>query len=150
MTGALPALWRMRLLIYQGFARTGAPPDLDALADALGLAPDDALALLRELGARHAVTLADDGRSVLMANPFSVVPTPFRVTANGVACWASCAWDMLGVPAALGADAEIHATWAADGTPAELRVEGGAVAGDDGIVHVLTPFRDWDADIRHT
>jgi hypothetical protein len=143
------ALWRMRHVIYQGFARHGAPPSLGDLAAALDLAPDDALATLRELGRRHAVTLTDDGASVLMANPFSAVPTPFRVEANGVESWASCAWDMLGVPAALGSDATIHATWAADNTPATLRVEDGEARGG-GIVHFLIPFRDWYDDIRHT
>jgi hypothetical protein len=120
------------------------------LAAALGHPTDDALALLRELGERHAVTLTDDGRAVLMANPFSAVPTPYRVTANGVDTWASCAWDMLGVPAAFGADAEIHATWAADGEPASLHVTGGVVAGAEGVVHFPIPFRDWYEDIRHT
>jgi hypothetical protein len=85
-----------------------------------------------------------------MANPFSAVPTPFRVRAGEVEYWANCAWDMLGVPAALGADAAIHATWAVDGAPAELRVERGQVTGAEGIVHFLTPFRAWYDDIRDT
>ena len=142
-------LWRMRYLIYQEFAHNGAPPSIDALAAALSLPEDKAIDLLRELGERHAVFLDDDRRRVLMANPFSAVPTPFRVTANGVDSWANCAWDMLGIPAALGADATIHASWAADGTPVELRVTDGEVVGD-GIVHFLKPFRTWYDDLRHT
>lgn len=149
MPGDHPALWPMRHRIYQGFARTGAPPPLDALARDLALPSDEALATLRELGRRHAVTLTDDGDAVLMANPFSAVPTPFRVRAGEVDYWANCAWDMLGVPAALGVDATIHATYAADGAPAEVRVEGGEVTGD-GIVHFLKPFRTWYDDIRDT
>jgi hypothetical protein len=140
----------MRHRIYQGFARTGAPPSLDELARDLDLTEDEALGTLRELGRRHAVTLTDNGRGVLMANPFSAVPTPFRVTASGVDCWANCAWDMLGVPAALGTDATIHATYATDGAPAELRVEAGRVTGAAGIVHFLRPFRAWYDDIRDT
>jgi hypothetical protein len=140
----------MRHLVYQGFATAGVAPSLDELAAALGLSASDALRLLRELGERHLVTLDDDARAVLMANPFSAVPTPYRVTSGGVQSWANCAWDMLGVPAALGADATIHATWAADGAPVDLRVERGRVTGADGIVHFLTPFRGWYADIRHT
>lgn len=144
------ALWQMRHRIYQGFARTGAPPSLDVLARDLSLTADEARATLRELGRRHAVTLTEDGDAVLMANPFSAVPTPFRVRAGGIDSWATCAWDMLGVPAALGVDATIDATWAADGAPAELRVERGRVTGAEGIVHFLKPFRAWYDDIRDT
>jgi len=140
----------MRHRIYQGFARTGAPPSLTALVRDLAITETEGRATLHELGRRHAVTLTDDGRGVLMANPFSAVPTPFRVEADGTEYWANCAWDMLGVPAALGTDATIHATWATDGAPAELRVEDGKVAGDDGIVHFLKPFRTWYDDIRDT
>jgi hypothetical protein len=145
-----PALWPMRHRTYQGFARTGAPPSLDELAGDLALSRDEALGVLRELGRRHAVTLTDDGRGVLMANPFSAVPTPFRVIAGGVAYWANCAWDMLGVPAALGTDATIHAAYATDGAPTELRVEDGRVTDADGIVHFLKPFRTWYDDIHDT
>lgn len=149
MPDAHPALWPMRHRIYQTFVRTGAAPSLDALAADLALTIDEARATLRELGRRHAVTLTDDD-TVLMANPFSAVPTPFRVTVNGVDCWATCAWDMLGIPAGLGADAAIHATWAADGAPAELRVERGEVTGAEGIVHLQKPFRAWYDDIVDT
>ncbi len=150
MPSSFPALWPMRHRIYQGFARNGAPPPLDALARDLAIPQTEARDTLRELGRRHAVTLTDDGDAVLMANPFSAVPTPFRVYAGGVDYWANCAWDMLGVPAALDADATIHATWAIDDTPATLRVENGEVIGDEGIVHFLKPFRTWYDDIRDT
>jgi hypothetical protein len=150
MSEDLTALWQMRHRIYQGFAHTGAPPSLDTLARDLSLTADEASATLRELGRRHAVTLTEDGDAVLMANPFSAVPTPFRVRAGEVSYWANCAWDMLGVPAALGVDATIRAAWAVDGAPAELRVEGGRVTGAEGIVHFLKPFRTWYDDIRET
>jgi hypothetical protein len=144
------ALWPMRHRIYQDFARTGAPPSLGALSRDLSLTADEARATLRELGRRHAVTLTDAGDAVLMANPFSAVPTPFRVRAGKVSYWANCAWDMLGVPAALGVDATIEAIWAVDGAPAALRVEGGRVTGAEGIVHFLKPFRTWYDDIHDT
>ena len=150
MTIAEPAIWQVRYLIYQGFAHTGRPPAIEQLAATLAVSEDDALKALRELGARHSVFLIDDQRGVLMTNPFSAVPTPFRVTANGVDYWANCAWDMLGVPAALGTDATIHATYATDNARAELHVAEGKVHGANGIVHFLKPFRTWYDDIRHT
>jgi hypothetical protein len=62
---------------------------------------------------------------ISMAFPFSAVHTQFRVRANGRSYWANCAWDMLGVPAALHADAEVEAEYAEDGSPARLSIEGG-------------------------
>lgn len=85
-----------------------------AAGDDAPLLRDDALAALRALGEMHSVFRTGDGRGVVMANPFSALPTPFRVTANGVDHWANCAWNILGVPAALSGDATIHATCTAD------------------------------------
>lgn len=150
MTDTPSALWQMRHRIYQGLARTGAPPSLDELARDLDLTEEDARATLRELGDRHAVTLTEDGDAVQMANPFSAVPTPFHVHADGVDYWANCAWDMLGVPAALDADATIQAVYASDDAPVELRVENGRVLGAPGIVHFEKPFRTWYDDIHDT
>ena len=42
-------------------------------------------------------------------SPFSAIPTQVRARANDRWYWANCAWDMLGVPAALHSDAEIEA-----------------------------------------
>lgn len=150
MTVPEATLWQLRHLIYQGFATTGYPPDIARMATTFNLSEDDALEALHTLGDMHSVFLTGDGRDVLMANPFSAVPTPFRVSASGVDYWANCAWDMLGVPAALGGDATIHATYAADDTTTELQVVGGHVEGAPGIVHFQQPFRTWYDDLPHT
>jgi hypothetical protein len=145
-----PMRWRMRHAIYRGFAETGRPPLLEALAADLGIPIASALSLLHEVDSLHSVFLTEDRRGVLMANPFSAEPTPFQVTANGVEYWANCAWDMFGVSAALDTDATIRGPYAVDGAPAALRVDGGIVTGSDGIVHFLQPFRTWYDDLRHT
>jgi hypothetical protein len=143
-------LWQLRLLIYEVFAATGQPPEITQMANVLHLSEDDVLHALRSLDEMHSVFLTGDGRGVLMANPFSAVPTPFRVSADGVDYWANCAWDMLGVPAALGRDATIHATYAADDTTTEIQVVNGDVEGAPGIVHFQQPFRAWYDDLSHT
>ena len=150
MTIPESTLWQMRYKIYQQLVASGTPPTIEELAATLHLSLDDAVKALRTLGDMHSVVLTDDQRGVLMANPFSAVPTPFRVSANGMDYWANCAWDMLGIPAALGSDAMIHATYAADDTLAELQVVNGYVEGDPGVVHVQQPFRRWYHDLRLT
>ena len=59
-----------------------------------------------------------------MANPFSGVETPFKVHANGKSYFANCAWDTLGIPAALHVDAEIEAACAQSGEPIRLSGHG--------------------------
>ena len=43
-----------------------------------------------------------------MANPFSAVPTPYRVQADGRSWFANCAWDAFGICAALHVDGRIE------------------------------------------
>ncbi len=150
MTVPEATLWRLRHLIYQVFAATGQPQEITQMANVLHLSEDDVLHALRSLDEMHSVFLTGDGRGVLMANPFSAVPTPFRVSADGVDYWANCAWDMLGVHAALGRDATIHATYAADDTTTEIQVVNGDVEGAPGIVHFQQPFCAWYDDLSHT
>jgi len=145
MGGTDDAVWAVRAFVYRFVAEHGVPP---TAAEAAGLATggEAARAAYRRLEARHGVLLAPGGEAIRMAKPFSGVPTPFRVRANGRAYWANCALDAFGIPAALRAEAEIEAGFAEDGAPARLAVAGGRVRGDGGVVHVLTPFRAWDED----
>ena len=53
--------------------------------------------------------LQPGGDAVLMAHPLSAVETDYRVIVDGVALYANCAWDSLGIPAMLGRDADIEA-----------------------------------------
>jgi hypothetical protein len=85
-----------------------------------------------------------------MAWPFSGVETPFQVRANGRTYFANCAWDSLGIPAALHADAEIEAVCAQSGDPIHLRVTGGQISGSDALVHFLVPFMSWYDDLAFT
>ena len=88
-----------------------------------------------------------------MANPLSAVPTPFRVTAGGRTLFANCAWDSLGIPAMLDADATVEAIYTdAEGSdaPARYAITGGVLTGDDGIVHFPLPFRRWYDNLIHT
>ena len=85
-----------------------------------------------------------------MANPFSGVETSFRVHANGRTYFANCAWDSLGIPAALHTEAEIEAACAQSGEPILLSVRDGQVHGTEALVHFLIPFREWYNDLTST
>ena len=65
---------------------------------------------LRRLHDEHMIVLEPDRPEIRMANPFSAVPTPYRVEADGRSWFANCAWDAFGIPIALGVDGHVSAT----------------------------------------
>ena len=143
-------LWEIRAFVYQHFAETTRPPRLEETASRFDLTVEQAASAYEELHQRHALYLKPGTHEILMANPFSGVETAFRVHANGKTYFANCAWDSLGIPAALHTEAEIEAVCAQSGEPIRLRVQDGQVQGTDALVHFLVPFRDWYNDLTST
>jgi hypothetical protein len=95
--------------------------------------------------------LEPDVESIRMLNPFSVVETRHRVEADGRSWWANCAWDALGIPAALHADGRIESACPDCGQQLELEVrDGELVRGAELLVHFLVPARHWWDDIGFT
>jgi hypothetical protein len=149
--------WTVRNAVYDALVARGVPPAPDELAGSLGRRRAEIDAALQRLHDRHALFVersAGGAIAVRMAHPFSGVPTPFVVRSGGTGYWANCAWDALGIPAALRADAEVAATAADDGSAVRLRIAGGALhaEGDaaDVLVHVLLPLRRWYDDLVFT
>lgn len=142
-------LWEARAAIYAHFAATGQGPTIADTAATLRVSAEAAAGLYHELHARHAILLDAGGETIRMANPFSGVRTGFRVTASATRYWANCAWDALGIPAALHADAAIIIEDPLGGAPLELGAVDGQVLGE-GLVHFLLPFRRWYDDLVET
>jgi hypothetical protein len=143
-------LWQVRAFVYQHFAGTGHPPTVEGASAHLHLTREEAAEAYKQLHERHAVFLLPGTHHIQMAFPFSGVETPYRVYANGVMYFANCAWDTLGIPAALHADADMEAACAQSGESIQLRVRDGQVEGSDARVHFLVPFRDWYEDLSFT
>jgi hypothetical protein len=142
-------LWATRAFIYARFASTARPPSVTQTATELGLSPELVAALYRQLHDRHAILLEDGTTDIRMANPFSAVPTPFCVQVGTRNYWANCAWDALGIPAALHTSATVTASCAASGVPLPLRVTDAQVEGA-GLVHFALPLRHWYDNLIHT
>lgn len=143
-------LWEIRAFVYGHFAETTRPPNVDETAHYFALSHEEAVSAYEDLHQRHTLFLKPDTYEILMANPFSGTETPFKVHANGRTYFANCAWDSLGIPAALHADAEIEASCAQSGESIHLSVSGGKVQGSAALVHFLIPFRDWYNDLAST
>lgn len=143
-------LWEIRVFVYRHFAETTRPPDVGETASRFGLTHEEAASAYEGLHQRHALYLKPGTHEVLMANPFSGVETPFRVHASDKTYFANCAWDALGIPAALHVDAEIEAACAQSNETIRLHVSNGQVEDSDALVHFLIPFREWYDDLAFT
>lgn len=143
--------WTVRAFVYTFIVENERPPSVDEAAVALGLTHERAEIAYQRLNRRHALFLDPGTAEIRMAHPFSGIPTPFRVRANGHVYWANCAWDMLGVPAALHADAEIEAHITdAHQTRVTLSISGNQLHGHGELVHFPLAFRHWYDDLIAT
>lgn len=85
-----------------------------------------------------------------MAPTFSGVETGFRVTMGDKEHFAPCAWDSLGIPAALHKDAIIYASDGHTGEAITLVVRDGAPVPERCVTHIAVPAAHWWDDIIYT
>src|ERR671937_637712 len=90
----------VRNLTFRLFVELGRAPSVGEVADAAGTATEGVESAWRRLHDAHALVLDDESR-LRMANPFSAVPTEYRVEAADRCWYANCAWDAFGICAAL-------------------------------------------------
>ena len=140
----------VRLHIYQHLLTTGKAPTTGETAQALGAPVADVEAAYQRLADGRAIVLAPGTLDVRMANPFSAVPTPFRVETARGAYWGNCIWDALGIPAVLGSDARITTVCPDCGDALAVAVEKDALAQASGVVHFAIPPVHWWDDIIFT
>ena len=100
------------------------------------------------LAAAHVLVLQPNGE-ILMAPPFSAVPTPFRVVAGEISAFGNCIWDALGIPAMLESDAVITTSCGDCGEAMQVHVTDDRVSGE-GLLHFALPARQWWNDIVFT
>jgi Alkylmercury lyase len=142
---------RVRSEVYAAFVRDGWAPRAADTAAALGLAPEEVEDAFRRLHDAHALVLQPGSAEIRMLNPFSAVETPHRVESGGRSWFANCAWDALGIPAALHADGRVESRCPDCGELLELEVRDGVLArGAELLVHFVVPARQWWDDIAFT
>jgi hypothetical protein len=141
---------RTKLAVYRHFARTGRRPSPGDVAAAVGADVRVVLDAYRRLQAQRVLALEADGSSIRMAPPFSGVPTQHRVMAGGTRYFANCAWDALGVPAALHRPGEIRSRCEQSGEPLRLSVGLEGPGPSTWLFHCLVPAAKWWDDIVFT
>lgn len=141
---------RIKLAVYQHFAKNGRRPTAEQVADVTGSQVGDVLDAYARLRTQRVLVIEADGRSIRMAPPFSGVPTQHMVLAGGKQYYANCAWDSLGVLAALHLPGEVHSRCEQSGEPLQLHVGLDGPEVSTWLFHCLVPAAKWWEDIVFT
>ena len=140
----------LRNRTYALFVELGRAPTVAEVAERARATVHDVRAGWGRLHEQHAIVLDADGERLRMANPFSAVPTPFLVEADGRAWYANCAWDAFGICAALHVDGRFETTCPDCGEPLDVDVRDGRPSDESLLFHCLVPAGRWWADIVFT
>ena len=141
---------QVKLAVYRYFAETGQRPSAAQVAALVGSHVNAVLAAYQRLGAQRMLVLEADGESIRMASPFSGVPTQHVAEAGGRRYFANCAWDALGVVAALHLPGIVHSRCEQSGEPLHLEVGLEGPEPSDWLFHCLVPAAKWWDDIAFT
>ena len=140
----------VRLAVYQHFASTGQAPSLLYLAAQFGCSEDDVRGAFARLRASRVLLLGPDGETIRMAPPFSGVPTPHSVVVGRQTFFANCAWDALGIPAALHQPGVVHSGCGQSGLPLRLSVGLDGPEASAWLFHCQVPAAQWWEDLVFT
>lgn len=140
----------VKLAVYRHFADTGQAPRPGELATRLGCSPDDVRAAFARLRQNRVLFLEPDGETIRMAPPFSGIPTGHRVDIGQQRYFANCAWDALGIAAALYREAMVFSSCGQSGEPLRLSVGIDGPEPSDWLFHCQVPAARWWADLVFT
>lgn len=139
-----------KLAIYHHFAETGQRPSVDVVAERVGSDARSVREAFARLRAQRVLALEADGASIRMAPPFSGVPTQHRVTVGGIEYFANCAWDSLGIPAALHQPGVVNSRCEQSREAFRLEVALNGPEPSTWLFHCQVPAAKWWDDIVFT
>ena len=141
---------QVKVAVYRQFAATGVRPSAGEIAQRVAADAGAVIEAYRRLRAQRVLVLEADGASIRMAPPFSGVPTQHVVESEAVSYFANCAWDALGIPAALQKPATVRSWCAQSGEPLRLEVGDAGPGPSDWLFHCVVPAAHWWDDIVFT
>ena len=146
MSGLQPLDLELRRLIYERLLGGAAMPSVAALAHSARVAAENVAASLARLGEAHMLVLQRNGE-ILMANPFSAVPTPFPITIGARSWYGNCIWDAMGIAAMLQRPGLIRTSCGCCGTAMDIRVPEEVSDASERRAHFAIPAAQWWDDI---
>lgn len=143
-------LLEVRNVTYQTFVELGRAPSAQEVATVVQRTSTQIEADWRELHRAHALVLSPATNELRMANPFSAIPTAYRVQAAGRWWYGNCAWDAVGICAALRTDGRIATSCPDCGEEITLELRGQRPDDERLLFHCLVPAARWWDDIVFT
>jgi hypothetical protein len=140
----------VKIVIYLYFAEAGERPSVDEISHRVGASPAEVTEAYRRLRGSRVLVLESNGVTIRMAPPFSGVATQHVVKAGGVSYFANCAWDALGIPAALQRPASVYSRCEQSMEPFRLEVSRKGPEPSDWLFHCVVPATHWWDDIVFT
>lgn len=140
----------LRNRTYGLFVELGRAPTAEEVAGASGATAEDVKTGWQRVHDAHALVLDPATGEIRMANPFSAIPTPYRVQAGGRWWYANCAWDAFGICAALHVDGRIETSCPDCGEPISVEVRDQHPDDESLVFHCLVPAAQWWDDIVFT
>jgi hypothetical protein len=140
----------IRRATYRAFVELGRAPTVDVVAVATGRRRAEVQSSWLRLHDAHALVLDSGSTEIRMLNPFSAVPTAYRVYAGDRWWYANCAWDAFGICAALRTDGRIETSCADCGEELTVELHDLAPNRTDLLFHCLVPAARWWDDIVFT
>ena len=141
---------RLRNATYRRFIELGRPPTASEIGRTVGLDAQAVIAGWHRLHDAHALVLNRATDELRMLNPFSMVPSAFKVFASGRAWFGNCAWDAFGIGAALHVDSQIETSCPDCGDALHIEVRDRKPDRADLLFHCLLPARNWWDDVVFT
>ncbi|MHB8642270.1 MAG: organomercurial lyase [Gaiellaceae bacterium] len=135
----------VRRTTYALLVELGRAPRADEVGD-----EDGVRAAWKRLHEAHALVLNPATAELRMLNPFSVVPTAYRVQAGGRWWYGNCAWDAVGICAALHSDGHVETSCPDCGEPISFEISGTRPTDESLLFHCLVPAAHWWDDIVFT
>jgi hypothetical protein len=140
----------VKVAIYRSTAVTGSPPSLETVAQQVAATPDAVRHAYTRLRANRVLFLEPDGVTIRMAHPFSGVPTQHQVMVDGIHYYANCAWDALGIPAALHRPGVVRSRCEQSLEPLILSIRETGPEPSTWLFHCLVPAAKWWDDLVFT
>ena len=140
----------VKLAVYRHFAERGTRPSPQDIAAAVSSDVPSVLDAFRRLVKQRVLALEADGRTIRLAPPFSGVETQHVVTVGAIRYFANCAWDALGIPAALHREGVVRSRCEQSREPLRLAIGLDGPERCDWLFHSLVPASKWWSDIVYT
>lgn len=148
--GALAIDQRVRGAVYDAFLTRGDAISKVGIAAELSIGESLIAESFKRLADARVLVLQPASGEVLMANPFSAVPTVFQVRAASRAWWGNCIWDALGIIAMTRRDGTVETSCPDCGEALSLSVVDGGLVPAEGVAHFTVPAARWWDDIVFT